>query len=455
MTSRVHSGIVNHGNTCFINSALQCLCHCPSIISSLIENNQQDDKVLEVIKYYYTKKNIDSNDNNDNNDLNNSNVVEDIINKRKAQCEKCSISISPRINKINNGYCNNCKSNNSDNPIVISDNDNDNEEMDIECDREDTNEDSVLERDLVNYNINDKSIEYMKVYFAFKKLMYDLTNKQQTLTAKDFIICCINLSKSIGLEYLFDGSQNDMQEFVSFLLDSIHEAKATKTEMTVTSKQKIVKTEDKVKFEAYKTYIKHFKDKYSFIVRDFYYLLLGIIKCSTCEYVSFSYDPTCLMSVPIPKTDASSLSIYDCLDMYFGKEVFSQNNVWKCEKCSNVNNNYKEYRIITSPKTLIIAIKRFEFTGVGFRKNNKLIDFPLDLNISAYKIDKKNNCKYRLFAIGNHIGGLSGGHYISFCRDISDDENKWYCFNDHQIGQITEDKLVSNMAYMLFYQQVD
>ena len=247
-----------------------------------------------------------------------------------------------------------------------------------------------------------------------------------------------------------------MQEYVSFLLDSIHESKAVQTNMTITTGKHIKNLEEKVKIEGYQTYIKHFKNKYSFIIRDFYYLLLGIIKCNKCEYVTFSYDPTCLLSIPIPKNnDNCNISIYDCLDFYFGKEIFNANNIWKCDKCSNQQNNYKEYRVITSPKTLIVAIKRFEFNGSNFRKNSTMVDFPLELNISAYKIEKNQECKYRLFAIGNHIGSLDGGHYYAFCRDISNDENKWICFNDHNISEISENKLVSNTAYMLFYQRID
>ncbi len=425
-----HSGIVNHCNTCYINTALQCLRHCPSIISSLVDSNDQDTIILEAIKKY---------SNNDNQ------MIQSIINGEAGNCIECDTRISPRLVKVNNGKCNNCKKK--------SDTDNTESASSVNNESEKNN---ILDKIIEEYSIDDKKIKYLQVYFQFKKLMYDLTSKEQTLTAKDFIISCCILSRTIGLDYLLDGTQNDMQEYVSFLLDSIHESKAVQTNMTITTGKHIKNLEEKVKIEGYQTYIKHFKNKYSFIIRDFYYLLLGIIKCNKCEYVTFSYDPTCLLSIPIPKNnDNCNISIYDCLDFYFGKEIFNANNIWKCDKCSNQQNNYKEYRVITSPKTLIVAIKRFEFNGSNFRKNSTMVDFPLELNISAYKIEKNQECKYRLFAIGNHIGSLDGGHYYAFCRDISNDENKWICFNDHNISEISENKLVSNTAYMLFYQRID
>lgn len=56
----------------------------------------------------------------------------------------------------------------------------------------------------------------------------------------------------------------------------------------------------------------------------------------------------------------------------------------------------------------------------------------LDLTKYTSEYNKKSY-KYNLFAVNIHSdhGGINSGHYYSFCKNIID--NKWYCYNDEQI----------------------
>ena len=55
---------------------------------------------------------------------------------------------------------------------------------------------------------------------------------------------------------------------------------------------------------------------------------------------------------------------------------------------------------------------------------------------------------YDLFAVSNHIGQLSAGHYTAMTLN----RGKWYQFNDHKVLECTEkDQIVSSAAYILFY----
>ena len=55
---------------------------------------------------------------------------------------------------------------------------------------------------------------------------------------------------------------------------------------------------------------------------------------------------------------------------------------------------------------------------------------------------------YDLFAVSNHTGQLSAGHYTAMALN----RGKWYHFNDHKVNECSEkDQIVSSAAYILFY----
>jgi ubiquitin C-terminal hydrolase len=57
---------------------------------------------------------------------------------------------------------------------------------------------------------------------------------------------------------------------------------------------------------------------------------------------------------------------------------------------------------------------------------------------------------YDLYGICNHSGGVQGGHYTSFIKNAN---GKWYHFNDTNVTEIEENKLISPKAYCLFYRK--
>ena len=65
---------------------------------------------------------------------------------------------------------------------------------------------------------------------------------------------------------------------------------------------------------------------------------------------------------------------------------------------------------------------------------------------------KKSNMKYNLYAVANHYGTPSGGHYTAFRKNL---DNNWYSFNDSSVKLVDnpEENIVTNGAYCLFYQR--
>ena len=58
---------------------------------------------------------------------------------------------------------------------------------------------------------------------------------------------------------------------------------------------------------------------------------------------------------------------------------------------------------------------------------------------------------YDLYAVVNHFGAIGGGHYITYCLNRS--TRQWYRFDDSKVTPIPSSSVVSNSAYMLFYER--
>ena len=99
------------------------------------------------------------------------------------------------------------------------------------------------------------------------------------------------------------------------------------------------------------------------------------------------------------------------------------------------------------PDILVITLKRFSNMN---RKNKSLIDFPLyDLDLSKYVVGyNKSSYVYDLYGVCNHSGGVSGGHYTAHVKNAN---GNWYNFNDTNVSRISENKIVSTMAHIVFF----
>ena len=64
--------------------------------------------------------------------------------------------------------------------------------------------------------------------------------------------------------------------------------------------------------------------------------------------------------------------------------------------------------------------------------------------------DGEKSKRYGLVAVTVHKGTLSGGHYIAFVKR----GKQWYLFNDELFEPVTETLVLSQEAYLLFYQRI-
>ncbi|CAF0787656.1 unnamed protein product [Rotaria sp. Silwood1] len=130
-----------------------------------------------------------------------------------------------------------------------------------------------------------------------------------------------------------------------------------------------------------------------------------------------------------------------------------------CSKCLALKPaRQKADFVLPLPPVLIIQLKRFTYDPYSNTKVDTYIDFPLrDLDLRPYIIqnnDQKTNILtlYDLVAVSNHSGSLASGHYTTYTRN--DRNKKWYSFNDEIIREILDEcDIVTKNAYILVYAQ--
>ena len=145
------------------------------------------------------------------------------------------------------------------------------------------------------------------------------------------------------------------------------------------------------------------------------------------------------------------ITLNDCLNSFCKEEKLEKGNEWYCPKCKKHTLAKKKMEFFYLPKILIICFKRFVKDSYRWRKNEELIDFPINnLNMGEFMVGPdKEHSKYDLFAVSQHYGSTVFGHYTAVCKNF----DKWYSYNDSSIHSCSENDARSSAAYVIFYRR--
>ena len=248
---------------------------------------------------------------------------------------------------------------------------------------------------------------------------------------------------------LFTGySQNDLPEFLLFVVDCFHTSLSREVTMTIDGN--IEHEIDEMAVKCFKMIQQMYSKEYSEIWNMFYGIHVSqIISIETHEVLSSSPEPYFMINLSIP-SDNKSPTLENCFDLYIEGEILEGENAWYNEKTQLKQNVQKKISYWSLPSILVIDIKRFNAQN---RKNQILVTFPLEnFDLSKYVVGyKKSSYVYDLYGICNHSGGVHGGHYTAIIKNAN---NKWYHFNDTYVTEITNmQELITPKAYCLFYRK--
>jgi ubiquitin carboxyl-terminal hydrolase 8 len=248
---------------------------------------------------------------------------------------------------------------------------------------------------------------------------------------------------------LFTGySQNDLPEFLLFLIDCFHTSLSREIKMTISGSPE--NETDKIAIQCYEMVKNMYSKEYSEIWNLFYGVHVSeISSIENGKVLKTIPEPFFMIDLPIP-ADNKSPSLVDCFELYVKGEILENDNAWYNEETKVKENIKKKILFWSLPNILVIDFKRFNSKN---QKNQILITFPLDeLDLSEYVIGyKKNSYKYELYGVCNHSGNVLGGHYTSYVKNSN---GKWFHFNDTSVSEVgVIESIISVKAYCLFYRK--
>lgn len=263
-----------------------------------------------------------------------------------------------------------------------------------------------------------------------------------------FVKTVQKLAKLKGQDMFTGFEQNDLPEFLIFVIDCFHTALSREVTMNIEGQVKDEK--DKIAVKCFERIKQMYEKDYSEIWNIFYGTHVSLLEhAETGENLSMVPEPYFIINLPIPLHNKSP-TLIDCFDLYVQGELLDGDNCVTYEKTGEKVPAKKKILFWNFPDVLVIDIKRFNASN---RKNQIMVDFPLEnLNLSNYVIGyNKDSYIYDLYGVCNHSGSVMGGHYTSFVKNAN---GKWYHYNDTSVSEVSIDKqIITPKAYCFFYRK--
>ncbi|XP_026072437.1 ubiquitin carboxyl-terminal hydrolase 7 isoform X3 [Carassius auratus] len=150
----------------------------------------------------------------------------------------------------------------------------------------------------------------------------------------------------------------------------------------------------------------------------------NITKCCKCGEETKETNTFISILLSIDVGNDEKYDVKNGLKTFFEHSKLEEDDWMYCDKCD----------------------QKTETETMSYKKNECCLDVPPSLHNG----DKWP--KYDLYAVINHRGGYTGGHYDAIIRSY--ENGKWYCFDDYTVRQTSEASLKnSHLPYMLMYRK--
>jgi ubiquitin C-terminal hydrolase len=275
-----------------------------------------------------------------------------------------------------------------------------------------------------------------------RKILWD---ENCIVSPKKFLKTIQKVAHLKNMELFTGYSQNDVSEFLLFIIDCFHTALSREIKITI-----LGEPDNETDFLAIKCF-KMIKDMYSKDYSEIWNLFYAVhvselSRIDNNKVIRLTPEPYFMIDLPIPPNNKTP-SLIDCFNYYVDGEII---NNFKDSETNEIINIRKKIQFWSMPNILAIDLKRF---NNNFQKNQILVNFPLnDLDLSSYVIGyKKESYKYELYGVCNHSGSVMGGHYTSYVKNA---DGIWYHFNDTSVSKVEiNETIISSKAYVLFYRK--
>jgi ubiquitin carboxyl-terminal hydrolase 8 len=284
------------------------------------------------------------------------------------------------------------------------------------------------------------------VIVEWDNLRQMLWNENCVVSPGKFLKTIQKVAEVKNFEVFTGYSQNDVSEFLLFIIDCFHNSLSREIKMSINGTPK--DETDNLAIKCFKMIQTKYSKDYSEIWNLFYGVNVSeITRADNNKIISQTPEPFFMVDLPIPPNNKCP-SLIDCFNYYVEGEIIEN---YRDEESKETIDIKKRILFWSFPNILTIDLKRF---NNRFQKNQIHVSFPIDnLDLSPYVIGyKKDNYKYELYGICNHSGGVMGGHYTAYVKNAN---GKWYHFNDTTVSEVgIIESIITSKAYVLFYRKI-
>jgi len=233
--------------------------------------------------------------------------------------------------------------------------------------------------------------------------------------------------KQLGGKNIQLGRQEDAHEFLLHFLDACHRAALQHSLQGSVTVPTIVK-------------------RTTLIHQLFGGYLRSQVTCLECKHVSNTFDPFLDLSLEVRNV----ATLEKALEGFTKSETITGPVRYKCRRCQHPVDVTKRFSIDTPPHLMVFQLKRFEFSQGSRGKIVKPVTFGPSLDLARFTSNPEVEAEYRLYGVIVHSGqSAKSGHYFTFIRHSS---GGWYQFNDEVVRAASEQQVLRQQAYLLFYE---
>lgn len=191
------------------------------------------------------------------------------------------------------------------------------------------------------------------------------------------------------------------------------------------------------------------------------------LTCDSCKYTRTQIEKYLHLSIDVGSSETTSVE--EGLRKFFSPEK----RELKCEKCF-CESATQTTEITKLPPALLVHFKRFiidvspDYSSVTYRKNQSAVEFPASLSLEMDALLRDFVAEdvtipestsptvpaYQIRSICHHIGpSASCGHYTADANRLyGRGERAWTRFNDASVSRLTSPNGATQTAYMVLYE---
>lgn len=121
---------------------------------------------------------------------------------------------------------------------------------------------------------------------------------------------------------------------------------------------------------------------------------------------------------------------------------------WKCPRCRQKHEAYKNFGIWRLPSVLMMDLKWLTYSGSTLRKAHDHVSFSLsafDLSWMTIRSSQiSGGLEYDLYAVVGHPSSAQAGHYTGLCRNQP--EARWFQIKDASVKEVPAAKVKEYMS---------